>query len=130
LTKTNGWHENLTEVAWCKKEVLDLIPVSEQDLITNQIQASILFISKTQHNLDFLSKWYEICIKDSYRFVDDTLSTSNDSKFVEHRHDQAIFSCLYKLDKRKFMQKQTWFAPDWTRDGRNFPIWTIRHRNG
>jgi hypothetical protein len=51
--------------------------------------------------MNFVNEWYILGC--NYHLIDDTNSiTDNDSEFVDHRHDQSIFSLLikkYKYDK-------------------------------
>lgn len=130
LQPSFGWHEDLSEKAWSKQKLLDKFKLSQDALDSNQIQASLMLFTKNSNNLEFCREWLELCRYDDYKLLNDQNSESNYLGFQEHRHDQSIFSCLYKESNRKVINDQTWFAPDWEKDGKRFPIWTIRNRSG
>jgi len=130
LQPSFGWPNDLSEKAWSKKELLDKFDLSDSDLGSNQIQASLMFLIKNQENLEFCRNWLQTCTQDNYRLLKDENSGSNYPEYQEHRHDQSIFSCMYKEQNRKVLNDQTWFAPNWRKEGSGFPIWTIRNRSG
>jgi hypothetical protein len=62
---------------------------------SNQIIATYMIIKKNNHSMAFVGKWYELC--SHYNLINDSPSTEpNDTLFLDHRHDQAIFSLLVK----------------------------------
>jgi hypothetical protein len=62
---------------------------------SGQHHATFMLIKKNDHSKNLISKWYELC--SNYDFIDDSPSIEkNDESFIEHRHDQAIFSLLVK----------------------------------
>lgn len=76
---------------WCKGDVLELYGLKgRQDI---QCQASAIYIRKTKQSVGFIQEWLIACLNKSY--IDDSPSTSaNDRAFQEHRHDQALLTCL------------------------------------
>lgn len=57
--------------------------------------AGIVAYRKSPEIVGFVDAWYQLAQVDNYHFLDDSPSVSPDHpKFVEHRHDQAIFSLL------------------------------------
>lgn len=95
-----------------------------------QMQACVLLIKKNKNTLSIFKEFYNIC-SNNYHFIDDTPSTNKEGdRFIEHRHDQSVFSLLMK--KKKILNYDldpTVFYPNWIR-GRKFPIWSIRNRTG
>lgn len=106
---TNGF----PHVEWCKGDVLNSIL---QWKIINcgsgiekwngnhnltQVQASVIFFRVNQKTKDFVKEWLLYCQMPG--FIDDSPSKlPNYPTFAEHRHDQAILTCLqikygYKL---------------------------------
>lgn len=66
---------------------------------SNQIMATDIILCKKSGTEDLIKKWYDTCISDNYHYVDDSQSIINNSYiFVEHRHDQSIFSITMKLN--------------------------------
>jgi len=113
---TNGW----PHVEWCKADVLKGVLgwegytetdtkcsfYKEQRWIENvkdikQVQASVIFFRVNQKTKDFVKEWLLYCQMPG--FIDDSPSKlPNYPTFAEHRHDQAILTCLqikygYKL---------------------------------
>lgn len=105
---TNGF----PHVEWCKADVLNeilnwgisfektdcgilasmdwkSIGYNEQ----NQVQASCIFFKITQKTIDFVKEWLLYCQMPG--FIDDSPSKlANYPTFAEHRHDQAVATCL------------------------------------
>lgn len=97
---TNGW----PHVEWCKGDVLQSIlnwDVSLNSLPQTlrymkefkQIQASVIFFRVNHKTRDFVKEWLLYCQMPG--FIDDSSSKlPNYPTFAEHRHDQAILTCL------------------------------------
>jgi hypothetical protein len=65
---------------------------------TMQNAATFIIMKKTDQTYDFASEWYSICC--TYSNIDDSPSkAANDPSFIEHRHDQSVFSLLTKSEK-------------------------------
>jgi hypothetical protein len=66
-----------------------------------QHQATTICILKCSKTNRFVKEWYETCCK--YELIDDSPSKiENDGSFIEHRHDQSIFSLLTKKPEYDF----------------------------
>lgn len=64
---------------------------------TPQYQATFLAFKNTKEVRDFVNQWYKGCFLENYHLLDDTPSKlHNAHRFKEHRHDQSLFSILYK----------------------------------
>lgn len=97
----NNWNH----VDWCKGDALQaILPEWNGHYSINsfkQVQASVIFIRPTQKAKDFIKKWLMYCQMPG--LIDDSPSkVPNYPTFSEHRHDQAILTCLqikygYKL---------------------------------
>jgi len=82
----NNWRH----VDWCKGDVLDAIQDATDE---RQVQASVIFIRKTAESMRFVKEWLLWCQMPG--LIDDSPSvTANAPTFQEHRHDQAILTCL------------------------------------
>lgn len=104
---TNGF----PHVEWCKVDVLSAILPGHPDhqltalddfgVQPKQVQASVIFFRVNQQTKDFVKEWLLYCQMPG--FIDDSPSKlPNYPTFAEHRHDQAICTCLaikhgYKL---------------------------------
>ena len=91
---------NYNHVEWCKADVIHNISY-HYDNDKHQVQASVILFKNTQKVRDFVKEWLLWCQMPG--FIDDSPSKlSNAATFKEHRHDQAILTCLqikhgYKL---------------------------------
>lgn len=91
---SNGWphHE------WCKLDVIDAICPNKFDHHPEkenyeQIQASLQFYRVNNTTKRFVKEWLLWCQMPG--FIDDSKSKiQNYPTFAEHRHDQAILTCL------------------------------------
>lgn len=88
----------LIEKQWTKKETFQLMDCNDElYLEDNQILATYFVIRKSNYTIDFFNKYFEYC-KDE-RILTDYMDKDNQYKcFIEHRHDQSIFSLLCKKE--------------------------------
>lgn len=105
---TNGF----THIEWCKADVLEAINsemfydgwaeggstlnYGDQNIPYyrfKQVQASVIFFKVNQQTRNFIKEWLLYCQMPG--FIDDGPSKlPNFPTFAEHRHDQAILTCL------------------------------------
>lgn len=84
---------------WTKGDLLDHFAVRDNPLVTEtgQIQAGLLFLRNSAQTRAFVDSWARV-FWDNFSLVDDTPSRSpNLEGFIEHRHDQSVFSLLAKI---------------------------------
>jgi hypothetical protein len=83
-------------VHWCKMDVIKAICPTIST--SKQVQASVMLFRVSETSKAFVKKWLQYCTRPG--FIDDSKSISaNHPEFQEHRHDQAIVTCLaYKQD--------------------------------
>jgi hypothetical protein len=75
---------------WCKGDVMDAIYHGPYD---KQVQASVVAVRVNGWTKTFVKEWLTWC--EMPGFLDDSPSKSKNRKgFQEHRHDQAILTCL------------------------------------
>lgn len=105
LSKSNqhvmGFELPLIESQWTKKELFKSLNCEgERFPHTNQILASFILIKKSDFSMSIFKEYLdsascEINITDVWN------KKEQDKDFIEHRHDQSIFSLLYKKHKLK-----------------------------
>lgn len=97
-----GFELPLIEKQWTKKELFESLGVnSDEYKETNQVLASFILIKKTDFSLNFFRQ-YLLCCQKSKNITDYYDSDiCQDDSFIDHRHDQSIFSLLYKKNKLK-----------------------------
>lgn len=85
------------EKKYCKMDLLKEIG-GDPDSLT--ICATFYYMMKTKENLEFLNEWLRLC--QTPHLVDDSPSViPNDPSFLDHRHDQSIFSLLLKKYRKE-----------------------------
>jgi len=125
------------EYKWIKGDLIDYFDIRKNNSILNSqtITATVIFIKKTSDTVTLISKWLEV-IKYDFRLIDDSRSiSSNLPGFIEHRHDQAIFSILCKMKNIKtlsafeywYPSKKNIYKPDW-KNLSKYPIWAKRDK--
>lgn len=79
---------------WCKIDlIVRLNTHSYLDTYQHQAGANLYIVNQTTRQ--FINEWYDICC--DYHMIDDSLSIHKElDSFIEHRHDQSVFSLLSK----------------------------------
>ena len=94
------------------------IPTNSSIRTSEQIWSGTIFLKKNSEIINLLEKWLEISHFNN--LIDDSPSTeTNHDKFVEHRHDQSIFSILCKT---KNIESLSASECEWAED-RNGRYW-------
>ena len=117
-----GFELTHVEKEWCKMDLVEYLD-AEQDIHTNQLLSGIIFLRNCEKNRNLVREWYEIGI--NYNLSDDSPSKiPNDPSFIEHRHDQSIFSLLRKRNDCVVIPDETWWPNScWNEE---YPIWATR----
>lgn len=122
-------HFNLLEKTWTKSDLIEHMKLSDRHDILNsrQIIATALLLKKTSINMDFVKEW--VSIASNYHLLNDEPSIApNDPNFIEHRHDQSIFSLLIKRDQRFFTDNPQYVPDDINvNKGKQKPILALRN---
>lgn len=118
------------ERQWTKIDLLDYLD-SYNIINTFQIMDTCFIIKKSEKIINFIKKWYELSC--NYHFIDDSKSILNEyNDFINHRHDQSIFSLLCKKYQANIIDDETFFWP-WKKDQQkiyiNYPIFAARNPN-
>ena len=85
------------EKMWSKMDLILELGMNEPRFMESvQMQGGLNLIYNCDKTMNFVRDWYDNCCK--YNLLDDSPSVNpNDPAFVEHRHDQSIFSLLFKM---------------------------------
>lgn len=125
------FQQKYVECCWTKNEVVNHFQIGEDDLNSGQILGGIQGHLVNEDSRRLVSQWLESCTLDSGRLLVDVGSLDSESKrFVSHRHDQSILSCLVKRSGIPIMRDETFFFPNWNRDGNGSPFWATRKCSG
>ena len=119
----------LTLSSWCKGDLMLRLGLTQAQRDKKLLEPGVLFLTHTRASMTLVQRWLDLAREDSNHYLDDSPSQiPNSPHFVEHRHDQAIFSCLYIADGLPSWPLETYFPNEWTTSGRNFPIWAARNQ--
>jgi len=117
----------LKEVEYTKQEVFDHFDTSETLIHSNQLMATVIMLKKCTHATMLINKWYATLCENPLLFTDDKDNSTQKEEFIDHRHDQSIFSILRKTYKSEIIPDETYFL-DFIREGQLYPIWATRLR--
>lgn len=102
----------------------------------NQMAATTLLMVKNELIVDLINEYYEIS-SNNYHLIDDTPSVENNfCDFIEHRHDQSVFSLLVKKYGLKNYDLDPLYLggveskQNYINNGMEYPIWTCRNKTG
>ncbi|NQW48613.1 MAG: hypothetical protein HQ464_12705 [Planctomycetes bacterium] len=128
----------LPDRAWTKGDVVDYFGVRDRPDVTDTgtIGAGIIVFKACHQSRTLLEEWLRVFETD-FSLVDDTPSRSpNLPGFREHRHDQAVFSILCKLNDVATASAFEYWYPnlrnprraDW-RMLHDRPFWAVRDKD-
>ena len=92
------------ENEYTKNDLFNYLNIPENSTIrkSEQVWSGSMFIKNNKFTRDFLKKWIDIC--NVNHLIDDSPSkTENSLNFIEHRHDQSVFSILSKMHNAYFL---------------------------
>jgi hypothetical protein len=81
---------------WCKKELVNYLKPNNEHLSTGQVQSGFIIMSPIIPRRQFLNEWLNIMLEMDGQLVNDYLSVEQELNFTENRHDQSVFSLLWK----------------------------------
>jgi hypothetical protein len=116
-------------INWTKRDSLEYFGMDASSAASlHQHEACALLFSARDKSRGLVEEWYAASTLDGYRLLDDSPSKAEESpEFIEHRHDQALLSCLLHSTGHPSYPREHWFHPDWGLQGRDFPIWATRN---
>jgi hypothetical protein len=121
---------DLSEFKWTKGDLLEHFSAYENEDVykTQQIGGTLFFIRKCAAAEKIVSAWRDVYLN-NFSLADDSASIkANLPGFLEHRHDQSIFSVLCKLHNVQTISAYEYWYPkkgsmraDWGAL-RNYPV--------
>jgi hypothetical protein len=117
------------EKTYTKGDLFKYFEVEQNEEIKNsgQLIATVFFIKKNSKSTRLIDDWYSICHQHP-NLVNDTPSAfPNDDSFVDHRHDQSVFSILRKRYGCEVLNSEFDFWEEWEHY-QHFPIHARRWR--
>lgn len=94
---------------YTKKDVFDFFNITKEHEIYNkrQLISTVIIMIKTEYTIKLINEYYDIAINNPNLFTD-TYITPNYPEFIDHRHDQSIFSILRYLRGSVIVPDTTW----------------------
>lgn len=86
----------LTERNWTKKKTMDYFQPSDSHALSGQIQSGLSYWRVDEKNIELVSKWCSLSDPKLDLWQDPPSKDSEADYFIEHRHDQSLFSLLWK----------------------------------
>lgn len=116
------------ENQYTKRDTYDKIFLGDEKYYqTGQIHASCFLIKKTENTINFIEEIKKLCTEENYRYINDNQSIkSNEKTFIDHRHDQSIFSLMVKKYNFCYIPDETYWHPNWNYSGKEYPLWVTR----
>lgn len=97
-----GFELPLIEEQWTKRELFTNMDCDfERYKNSNQIHASIQLVKKNDFSVNFYESYLRYAQSEINITDDFDPAFEQSTKFIEHRHDQSIFSLLYKKNNLK-----------------------------
>ncbi|SMO61506.1 hypothetical protein [Solitalea koreensis] len=116
------------EYKYNKADLLQYFNVLNDRRFTHTVQyeAGIIFIRKEKFTVEFIKRWIAT-FSENFGFIDDSPSKiPNLDGFIDHRHDQSIYSILCKINGVKELFSSEYYVEgDWSQL-ENYPIWVKR----
>ena len=113
------------EKTWTKGDCFEHFSASMDDSF--QLVGGVFLIRKCAAALELIASINDLISRRQYHLFDDTPSVApNDPTFIEHRHDQSVFSLKRKQAGTLVLADETWFK-EWE-FGRDYPIHARRFR--
>ena len=95
------------EKYWTKRELVDFLKPSPEILNSGQVQSGFIVLPPSKERRDFLQHWRDISQSSNLFFLTDEIREAQIPGFVEHRHDQSIFSLLWKMYELPYFENLT-----------------------
>jgi hypothetical protein len=122
--------QNLSDLTWSKRELVELIDPDRKLSSTPQIQSGIILLVNNSRSRTLIQDWYELCTRNNYQLLTNPKDFDSQlPEFKSHRWEQSLLSLIVKNSNFAYIPDETYWAPDWN-NGYVFPIWAMRNRTG
>ena len=123
-----GFQMCFPEKSYTKMDLFNKLDVNNETMLNSgQLVGGIFILKKCSKIVNLINEYYDL--SQDYHLIDDSKSNiNNHPDFIDHRHDQSLFSLLRKKLGTILIPDETWY-PDFT-DSKvlNFPILATRIR--
>lgn len=104
------------EARWTKGDVFDYFGCRDNPAVTQtaQVESGHIFLRRCPQAMEFVNAWYEALECDCSLFDDSPSRSPNLPGFQANRHDQSVFSVLYKMHGIPAIPAGHNYAEDWS----------------
>lgn len=126
---------NYTIGQWTKADLLRYFDIQFDDpiLAMPQVEAGVSFYKNTKTTIKSVQLWSETMTCKDYHFVNDNPSHATEGRaFIEHRHDQSVFSLIHYIHRwGKSIRNENYFPFHWRNNEHPeiYPIAATRYVN-
>jgi hypothetical protein len=116
------------ERQYTKMDVFEKLDCMNENMLNSgQLVGGIFLLKKCEHTIQLINKYYELC--SNYNLIDNSPSKlPNDPSYIDHRHDQSVFSILRKQMGTLTIPDETWFPNFMSSEAQSKPILATRIR--
>jgi hypothetical protein len=111
------------ERAYTKSKLYEYFGMSPDLDESLQHLSGIILLKKNANSLKLVTEWNDIMKR--YDLIDDDEVSNEHPEFVDHRHDQSIWSMLLKTYPHICVRDETFFGDNW-KNGAAYPILATR----
>lgn len=115
---------HLPEIQYSKRALIEYLETTSTDLRSGQYVGGIQMMCKSPNTVKLVNNWYSIANR--HELIDDSRHPGGEhGSFIDHRHDQSIYSLLVKKYGTISIPDETYFGSDWG-EGNAFPFLATR----
>jgi len=102
------------EKNFTKMDLFEYLNLNNHEMLnSNQLVGGIYILKKCDKTIFLFNELYNV-MSNNYNLIDDSNSIlNNDIFFIEHRHDQSVFSLLRKKYGTEILYDETYFPEDY-----------------
>lgn len=118
------------EKKYTKRALLEYMQPPEDHITSNQFMATVVLLKKTNHSMNFIEDWYNLATS-HYELINNDRRSDEFPEFIDHRHDQSMYSLMVKKHGTNGIKDETWFpypGERWPEVGGKYPIWARRDK--
>lgn len=105
-----SFQSNFPEKKYTKTDLFRYFGIQNEDSLkeSGQIFASVFLLKKDSYSLELVREWFSICHVNNNLITDLPSKYPNDEEFIDHRHDQSVFSLLRKMKGTISIKNEIW----------------------
>lgn len=84
------------EISWTKRELIEYLNLNGDQIQSDQIQSGFICLAPSADRTHFIEEWRNIALERKGFYFNDEIELEPHAEFIENRHDQSSFSCLWK----------------------------------